>query len=740
MSTSSARTSAPQPVAFTFGDGVRQVRAGELTADDAAERLVAQLSDKELLWLLDGDTPLREVVKLVKKLNSVALTGGALPRLDIPGIRFSDGPRGVVIGHSTAFPVTIARAATWEPDLEERVGQAMGVEARAAGANYSGAVCVNLLRHPAWGRAQECYGEDPVLTGRMGAGLTRGLRRNVMACVKHFALNSMENARFTVDVTVDDHALHEVYLPHFKTVIDAGADSVMSSYNSVNGDFADVNAVLLTDILRDEWGFDGFVSSDWVFGTHDAVRSLEAGMDVEMPFRLLRARALPEALESGQLSRETVLTSARRILATTVRHYAIRDEGEPPASVVAKAEHRVLARHVAARGAVLLKNEPVEGAPGASGATGKTAVLPLAPTIRRLAVIGALATEANLGDHGSSRVRPPAVSSPLDGLREALPHTRIVHVDGSDPAAAARAAADADAAIVVAGMTWNDEGEFIVNTDMKSLDALGFPFNSRVLQFIGGKLATLGTRFAKGGDRQSLTLHRADEALIATVAAANPRTAVVVIGGSAIIAEAWRHEVAAILMAWYPGMEGGRAIADVLTGAQEPGGRLPVAIPTDARHLPFFDAQAKSIVYDSCWGQRKLDRDGHPAAYPFGFGLGYTTFDMELVDHHGSEDEAVAEVRIRNTGRRAGSTVAQVYAVSDAADAVPQLVGFRRVELPAGGEHTVAVDLDLTPIMQRDPETRDWSRRPGEWGIVVSPCSPTAPMSARPLLASGGAG
>jgi Glycosyl hydrolase family 3 C-terminal domain len=216
------------------------------------------------------------------------------------------------------------------------------------------------------------------------------------------------------------------------------------------------------------------------------------------------------------------------------------------------------------------------------------------------------------------------------------------------------------------------------------------------------------------------TLHRPDEELIATVAEANARTAVVVIDGSAIIMEVWRHHVPAVLMAWYPGMEGGRAIADVLTGAQEPGGRLPVAIPTDTGHLPFFDARATTITYDSWWGQRKLDRDGQPAAYPFGFGLGYTTFDMELVDHRASDGEAVATVRVRDTGQRAGSTVAQFCAISDAADAVPQLVGFRRVELPAQGEDTVAADLDLTPTMQRDPETRTWVRRPGEWASTWS--------------------
>ncbi|MFF1876072.1 glycoside hydrolase family 3 protein, partial [Kitasatospora herbaricolor] len=242
-----------------FDPAVHDVRAGSTTVDAAVERLVDKLTDRELLWLLDGDVPLRSMIRLPAKIKAGPIVGGAVERLGIPGVRFADGPRGVVMGHSTAFPVTIARAATWDRDLEQRVGYAMGLEARAGGANYSGAVCINLLRHPAWGRAQECYGEDPVLTGEMGVSLTLGLQRNVMACAKHFALNSMENARFRVDVTVDEHSLHEVYLPHFKKVIDAGADSVMSSYNSVNGKYADVNKVLLSDILRDEWGFDGFV-------------------------------------------------------------------------------------------------------------------------------------------------------------------------------------------------------------------------------------------------------------------------------------------------------------------------------------------------------------------------------------------------------------------------------------------------------------------------------------------------
>ncbi|WP_204082563.1 beta-glucosidase [Asanoa ishikariensis] len=680
----------------TFDEAVRLVRAGSVTADSAADGLLARMNDRELCWLLDGDLPVRAAVRLPARIKAGPVTAGAVPRLGIPGIRFSDGPRGVVMGRSTAFPVTMARAATWDPALEERVGLAMGLEARARGANYSGAVCVNLLRHPAWGRAQECYGEDPVLTGRMGAGLTRGLRRNVMACVKHFALNSMENARFTVDVEVDEHALHEVYLPHFKAVVDAGAESVMSAYNSVNGAFADQNAVLLTDILRGEWGFTGFVTSDWVWGTHDAVDSLTAGLDIEMPLRMHRARSL----RIGSVPRSVVVRSAHRILRTTLLHYAGRTVDEPSPDVVASPAHRSLAHEVAVRGAVLLRNAPVSGA----------AVLPL-PSSSRVAVVGRLAAAPNLGDRGSSMVDPPSTSSPLSGLRTVFPDAS--YVDGLDLAAAARAAGAADVAVVVVGMGPTDEGERITNDDPASLAFLGFPFTLRPVQRLASWLARRVTRFGPGGDRTRLTLHPHDEGLIAAVTDANPRTVVVVIGGSAIIMEAWRSRVAAILLAWYPGMEGGRAIADILTGAAEPGGRLPVAIPRDAAHLPFFDASARRIRYDAWWGQRKLDRDGHRAAYPFGFGLGYSTFTMTLVGGR--------RVRVTNTGDRAGSTVAQVYAFdADADRPVPVLVGFARVALDAGATAEVDVDLDLTPTRQRDPATRTWSQRPGRWQVVAA--------------------
>ncbi|HEX7834186.1 MAG TPA: glycoside hydrolase family 3 C-terminal domain-containing protein [Pseudolysinimonas sp.] len=713
-------------VVTDYDDVVRAVRAGELDADAAADLLIDRMTDTELFALLDGDSPWWLLPLIPWLLHRRAFVAGAVPRLGIPGIRFSDGARGVVIGQSTAFPVTMARAATWNPSLEEQVGHAIGLETRARGANYSASVCVNLLRHPAWGRAQECYGEDPVLTGRMGSAMTVGLRANVMACVKHFALNSMEDERFEVDVSVDDHALHEVYLPHFKATVDAGADSLMTSYNRVRGEHMDVNDALLTGVLRDEWGFRGFVTSDWVFGTHHPVASLLAGMDIEMPLRLRRLRELPAALRSGALTRRVILRSAHRILRTTVLHEASRDIDEPSIEVVASPEHRALARRVAEESIVLLKNEAIEGA----------ALLPLSAELRHIAVVGRLVDTANLGDHGSSRVRPPSTVSPLQGLREALPGVKITTATGRSARTAAAAASLADLAIVVVGLDQHDEGESVV-TGSVEVGILGSAFTSGVLRAPLTALAHLASRFVRGGDRTSLGLRPSDVDLIDAVTAANPRTVVVLIGGSAILTEEWRENVPALLLAWYGGMEGGRALASVLTGDAEPGGRLPFVVPTDAAHLPPFDSTARNVVYDDRWGQRMLDADGHTPAFPFGFGLGYTTIEHRLIEHRFDENGGSAEVHVSNRGDREGSTVVQLYAADVSLERpVAQLLGFQKVTLPAGAEAVVQVELDAVPTLQRDPETRRWSPRPGEWALVAAQHSPISWSGARALRRS----
>ncbi|QAV70465.1 glycosyl hydrolase [Salinibacterium sp. UTAS2018] len=701
--------------ANAFNDAVRAVRDGARDADESATQLITLLTDKELLGLLDGDSPRRLLPFIPVLLGRQPFVAGAVARLGIPGIRFSDGARGVVIGAATAFPVTMARAATWDPELEQRVGVAIGAETRAQGANYSASVCVNLLRHPAWGRAQECYGEDPVLVGQMGSALTRGVRVHTMACVKHFALNSMENERFEVDVAVDDHALHEVYLPHFKATVDAGADSIMSAYNRVRGEYMDVNRALLTDVLRHEWGFTGFVTSDWVFGTHDAVASLKAGMDIEMPLRMLRARALPAALRSGELDRATVLQSAHRILSTSILHAATREQQEPSATVIASPAHRALALQAAAESIVLLKNDAI----------GETPLLPLPRTTRRLAVVGRLADGDNLGDHGSSRVRPPSTVSPLQGIREAFPAAHITTDSGKNESAAAALAAQAETAIVVVGLDQHDEGESVV-TGGVDVGILGRAFNSGLSRRIFIGLAHLAARFVRGGDRSSLELRPSDASLIRAVAAANPRTVVVLVGGSAIVTDAWRDRIPALVLAWYGGMEGGHALASMLTGDTEPGGRLPFVIPRDAAHLPPFDSAAKAVVYDDKWGQRHLDATGVAPAFPFGFGLGYTTMTHELLDHTFADTGGTARVLVTNTGNRAGSTVVQLYAADVAAEhPVAQLVGFQKVTVPSGASATVQITLDAGPTLQRDPNTRQWSARSGEWALLAAQCSPS---------------
>lgn len=677
-----------------FDEAVARVARGA-DLDGETDRLLAKLDSVERLWLLDGDAEFwTGIAEMSVGYNLRPVVMGEVSRLGIPGLRFSDGPRGVVMGASTAFPVSMARGATWDLELEERVGVAIGRELRAQGANFFGGVCINLPRHPAWGRAQETYGEDPVLLGEFGAALVRGVHRNAMAVVKHYALNSMENARFKVDVVADDATLHEAFLPHFRRVIEEGADGVMTSYNAVNGEWAGQNEHLLEGILRGLWGFDGVTVSDFVSGIRDAGLSLRAGLDVEEPFRQQRAAHLPDDLKSGKVSWEHVDRAARRILRTQLKHYASPREEEPGREVVFSEAHRALAREVAQRSMVLLKNDPVGQAP----------VLPLRPpAITSLAVIGRLADLANTGDHGSSSVRSPEVVTALQGLAEALPEATLRTVLDDDPDAAAVAARESEVAIVVVGYTAEDEGEYVGGDAMMDPAILGLfpplPDGVDPSRISGGAGAMSGP---VGGDRAGLRLRPVDEAIIAATVAANPRTVVVLVTAGAVITEAWRSSVPALLIGWYSGVAGGRALADVLTGAVDASGRLPYSIPTTEDHLPFFDRDATTIEYDRWFGQRLLDRDGHRPAYPLGFGLSYTTFeirDLEVV--RVEEESVVARARVTNTGQRAGQHVVQLYGVTDAEDFPTRLLlGFAPVQLDAGASVTVEIRGSLRPLQR----------------------------------------
>ena len=667
-----------------FAEAVDAVRRGDKNSDQAAAELLDMLTDKELLWLLDGDKALLEAVVdgARTRTNFLAVTAGRIDRIGIPGLRFTDGPRGVGIAPSTSFPVAIARAATWDVDIERRVGAAIGAEARVHGANFWGGLCINVAPFPGWGRAQESYGEDPLLLGEMGSAATEGARPWVITSVKHFALNSMEEARFQVDVRVPEDVLHERYLPHFRRTVEAGVDSVMSAYNSVNGQWAGENHHLLTEILRDQWGFTGFVHTDWVWGLRHPVESVAAGQDVEMPFRQQRAHALPAALRSGELARDDVLRAGARILRTQIE-YAARARPTPPRSVVSGADHRALAREVAQRATVLLRNESIDGTP----------LLPLAEgELRRVAVLGRLADQPNLGDTGSSNVRPRNTVSVLQGLRERLGSHRVV----TD-------ARDADVAVVVVGLTPKDEGEALIALGPDTMRLFGgIMRRPRVAKLVSALFNFSQRWWTFGGDRSDLRLHDEDVALIRAVTQANPRTVVIVISGGTVVVDPWDKDVAALLMAWYPGMEGGRALADVLLGDAEPTGRMPITTPVRQSHLPQVDWRARTVAYDRWWGQRKLDHDGVPAAYPLGFGLGYTTFtttDLTLGPLRG--DLFDATVLVTNTGSRDGRHVVQVYAVRTIdGHPVRHLIGFASVAVSAGASTSLTIECSTRPLQR----------------------------------------
>jgi beta-glucosidase len=710
---------------LTYTEAAARVRAGDDPAAVANE-FVAGLTLDEKLWCLDGDEEFWPgLIRLAGGASARVAgegygrspwRGAEVPRVGFPGIAFSDGPRGVVVGPNTCFPVAMARGATFDPELEERVGKAIGLELRARGATLFGGVNVNLLRHPAWGRAQETYGEDPHHVGEMGAALTRGVQRHAMACVKHFALNSIDNARFKVDVRADERALHEVYLPHFKRVVDEGVACVMSAYNSVNGEWCGQNRTLLTEILREEWGFEGFVISDWIFGLRDPVKSVLAGLDIEMPFRQQRMQHVPQAVAEGVLTESDIEAPVRRTVATLLRFDDQLSHPAPDATVAASSAHRELAYQAAAKSIVLLKSDR-DGAP----------LLPLeADTLRRVAVIGRLAAVPNLGDRGSSNVVPPSVITPLEGLRAALAGIEVLSSDGDDVGEAQRTAKNADVAIVVVGCTYEDEGEYIsAQPELLMATAPPRPPRPDAGQRADEPRPAPQRReqqqgFATAGDRASLDLSERDQALIRGVAAANASTVVVLMGGSAIMVEGWHDRVPAILMLWYPGMEGGRALADVLLGTVNPSGRLPFVVPRDASHLPPFDRDATTATYDLFHGQWLLDHNGDEARYPFGHGLSYANATIRDARVSLAEGTITVDCILANDDAREASEVVQVYAGHRSAGVERpewRLYAFQRVGVAARGTSGVKLTIPVERLAVRTQGR--WTVEQGEYEIAV---------------------
>ncbi|MGE0320843.1 MAG: beta-glucosidase [Polyangiaceae bacterium] len=598
-------------------------------------------------------------------------------RLGIPGFRMVDGPRGVAVGQTTTFPVGMARGATWDIELEYRVGEAMGAETAARGANVLLAPTINILRHPAWGRAQETYGEDVHHLSRMGVAFIQGVQQHVLASAKHFAANSIEESRFQVSANMDERTLREIYLPHFEAAVkEANVGSVMSAYNKLNGEYCAENRHLLTEILREDWGYKYFVESDWVFGTHETPPSLQAGLDVEMPKDKIYGQRLVDGVNDGSLDVKLVDEAVRRILRTKLT-FKLDQPEQVPESVVASPEHRALALQVARESLVLLEN--------------KHAALPLTNTTpSEVAVIGGLSDTINLGDAGSSNNDPLDVVTPLAGISARLKGAPL-HIDHDVLTTADETAlASQKVAIVVVGLTKEDEGESIP----------GRP----------------------GGDRETLGLSAEHQALITRVSELVETTIVVLEGGSAITVAPWVDQVDGLVMAWYGGMNGGTALAEMLWGDFSPSGKLPLSVPVNEQDLVPFDNQADSVDYGYFHGYRQLDDDGLEVQYPFGYGLSYSSFEVSDLQVSTNKGAVALTLTLKNTGGVDAAEVVQAYVGypgSAVERAQRELKAFQRVEVSAGQSVQVELQFPKGSLRYWDTASAGWVLEDLEYEVGV---------------------
>jgi len=636
---------------------------------------VATMSGKNFYLLLLKD----------RKFGVRSYPGGGVKRLGIPPFLFTDGPRGVIIPGSTCFPVSMARGASWDISLEEKIGDIIGKEVRAHGANLFGGVCINLLRHPGWGRAQETYGEDPFHLGEFGVALVRGVQKhNVMATAKHYVANSIEHSRFKVDVQISERTLREVYLPHFKRCVEEGCATVMSAYNKVRGEYCGHNAYLLRDILKGEWEFDGFVHSDWMSGLKNTNKGILGGLDVEMPRAKYYGKKLEKAVELGKVPINLVDDSVRRILRTVLKFTTKEDSQNYTSDLIGCDEHVLLAREAAEKSMVLLKNQDK--------------LLPLnVDEIDTLALLGPLSDKKNTGDHGSSHVRQRNIVTPLQGIKNYVGNKiNIIHNEGHDIGVAQQIAQSVDSVVIIVGYTFKDEGEYI-------------PHISKGL-----------------GDRIKLSLGEDDIKLINAVVKVNKKCVVVLVGGSAILMEEWKEKVPAILMAWYSGMEGGHALANILFGKVNPSGKLPFTIPKDQAHLPYFDIYVDEIEYGYYHGYTLMEKENIEPAFPFGFGLSYTEYSYKNIRVESTEERITVSVDISNIGAVAGEEIVQLYIgfENSRVDRPKKLLrGFKKVALKSKETKTVSIDVRKTDFAWYNPDNKAWEVESIKYTIYVGSSS-----------------
>jgi beta-glucosidase len=723
-----AQTRATAPP--TNGTSAPQSRQAALKDNDAAiNALLKKLT-------------LEEKIKMVHA-NSAFASGG-IPRLGIPELMTSDGPHGVrpeqgrdwkpvenPNNAGTYMPTNNTLASTWNRELGYAYGTVLGQEANFRGKDIILGPGINIIRAPLNGRNFEYLSEDPYLVSQMVVGYIRGVQdQGVSACVKHYAANNQETHRDDIDVSMSERALREIYLPGFKAAVQqGGVYSLMGSYNKFRGVYATENAHLMNDILKGEWGFNGLVMSDWgsVHNTMEALRNgtdLEMGTDLALAYqgtsqmdpgpkpvftkelydKFYLANPALEAVKQDPKLMPLLDDKVRRILRVMYATHMMGSTKRQPGSHNTK-EHQATALKVAEEGIVLLKND---------------GILPLKKTAKTVAVIGANATRENAGGGGSAQLRAKYEITPLQGIKNELgekvavtyaPGYKIARGSKADPALIAEAVAAAKAADVVV--------------------YVGGSFHGYDYKVWGDNAYD-----AEAVDKPDLHMPFGQDELVQAVQAANPNTVVVLLGGGPIDVSAWAGQTKALVEAWYPGMEGGNAIAHILFGDVNPSGKLPLTFPVKLEDSPVSKLgeypstpgdPLKQTYKDDIWvGYRYYDAYKVVPQFAFGHGLSYTTFKYNGLSVTPGAKSATVKLTVTNTGKVAGAEVVQLY-VHDQQASVKrpekELKGFQKVFLKPGEAKTVTLALDANAFQFYDEGKKQWVLEPGKFDVLVGSSS-----------------
>ena len=696
-----------------------------LSPDERASLVLKEMTLDEKISMLHGTgmVGLSPMSPLADKSNGGAGYVVGIPRLHIPAIQMSDAAYGVRSSgengrYSTALPADVAGAASWDPEAAYEYGALIARELRAQGYNMTLGGGVNLTREPRNGRTFEYLGEDPILAGKTVGQVMRGEQaEHVIGDIKHYAVNDQESGRNAVNVHIDKRAMRESDLLAFEIGLkESNAAAVMCSYNRINGDYACENTYLLTDVLKKDWGFKGFVVSDWQ-ATHSTAKASAAGLDHEEPGEIFYGATMKKEVESGKVPMAQLDDHVHRILRSMFASGVVDDP--PVKSVVDVVRGFEIAQKIEEQSIVLLKNDggqlPLDGA-----------------KVSTIAVIGAHSDVGMISGGGSAQVDPPGgnaimppgqgnthwqahiwfPTSPLKAIRAEAPRANVRYDSGTDPAAAAALAKSADVAIVFA-YQWESEGM----------------------------------------DLDSLSLPEHQDDLIAKVAAANPHTVVVLETGTAVTMP-WADQVSGIVEAWYGGSRGAQALGRVLFGEVNPSAKLPMTFPKSEADLPHLnivkppresttggepDAWKKiaaglpafQTTYDEGLkvGYKWYDAEHKQVLFPFGFGLSYTTYQYS--DLKVTPGKVVnVSFKVTNTGNRAGAEVAEVYAALPEGSGEPpkRLVGWSKVKLNAGESKEVAIDLDPEYLSIFNVERDAWQLLPGSYALMVGSSSRDLPL------------